>query len=65
MASKKRIYIIRHKGGSGGVHLVNATNQAQALRAVVENQYECDVASQQELVKSVGDGGKVIEASED
>lgn len=64
MASKTRIYIVKHHRDGGGKHLVRASSQAQALRHIVEEAYTCEVASQDDLVKAVAEGVKVVDAKE-
>ena len=58
MATTTRIYSV------DGKHLVRAQSQAQALRHIVKNRHKVEVASQDDIVKMIGDGVKVEETSE-
>lgn len=57
-----RIYAV---GNSEGTRLVRAATQAQALRHVAKSSYDVRVASQNDLVATIGTGAKVEEAGAD
>lgn len=59
-----RIYLVKNTE-NGGDHLVRAHNQAQAVRHVARKQFECEVASQDDLVELVASGVKVEDAGAD
>ncbi len=50
-----RIYAVKRQS-SGTTRLVRATSQAQALRHVALDEYDVDVASQDQLVNALGVG---------
>jgi hypothetical protein len=57
-------YVVsEHSGDSPKLHLVNAKNQAQALKAVVEPRFTVRVAEEKELIALTKSGIDVIEAS--
>jgi len=56
--SVSRIYAVTRKG-HGTLRLVKASNWAQALRHVAKDEYEVDVAEQDQLVEAVNRGVKV------
>jgi hypothetical protein len=62
--SVKRIYIVSRIGSTEDERLIKASNPAQALRFATKSQLACRVADQGDLVKLVGEGVKVEEASE-
>jgi hypothetical protein len=59
MAAEKRIYNV------DGKHLVRAINGSQALRHVVKAEHTVTLASQDDIVKMVGEGISVEEAKSD
>ena len=52
----ERIYVV---GGPTGIHLVSATTKQTAIAYVANNQYNANVASQNDLVELLGKGVKV------
>jgi hypothetical protein len=61
----KRIYIVRPLRDGPKARLVRAANNAQALRHVALDTLTAEVASQDDLVRLVGQGAKVEEAGAD
>lgn len=57
-----RIYAVQ-RNASGTMRLVRATSQAQALRHVAVDEYDVDVATQDQLVAAVGAGVQVETAT--
>jgi hypothetical protein len=59
-----RIYLVTHHGAEEAEHfLVRAGSQAQAVRHVAKNRFDCRVAEQDDIVEHVGTGVKVQVAS--
>lgn len=56
-----RIYAIAENGELK--HLVRAPNPAQAIRHVTANRYSAEVADQETLLRLLGDGVSVTDAS--
>lgn len=69
MATNARIYVVRDQDGqadsAANTRLVKASSQAQAIGHVVRARYTAGVAKQDELVRLMGAGVKVEEASAD
>jgi len=62
--SNTRIYAVTPKVSEAPqVRLVEASNQAQAMRHVAKDTMNVTVASQQDLVKALGSGVKVETAA--
>lgn len=57
----QRIYVVHHKHSKAS-KLIRATNQSQAVRHVTEDEYDCRVAQQDDLVRLVAEGVKVENA---
>jgi len=57
-----RIYAVKRQA-NGTTRLVRATSQAQALRHVAVDEYDVDVASQDQLVNALGVGISVETAT--
>jgi hypothetical protein len=64
MASQTRIYHVMARAG-GEEFLVRAANRAQALGHVTRTIYVAEVASQEQLLQTVGRGVKVEDAGAD
>lgn len=62
-----RIYLVAKAAGTGDEqgHLVRAATQAQAVRHVVRNTYQAEVATQEQLVDLMTAGAKVEDAGEE
>lgn len=60
-----RIYVIQGQGiaGPGVNRLVRAATRAQALRHVARDTFHVAIASQDALVRLLGDGAKVEDAA--
>lgn len=59
----KRIYHVRVKNGAVTQHqLIRAHSHDQAIRKASEGKFTSELASQDTLVKMLGEGHKIIEA---
>ncbi len=63
--SKSRIYQCDVTVQPTSVRLVRATNASQAIRHVAEGMITAEVASQEALVRLIGQGTKVEDAGEE
>lgn len=58
-----RIYFVVDTAEGGAELLVRATSQAQAIRHAARNRYRAAVAGQEEIVRLLGAGAKVEDAT--
>lgn len=63
--SKQRIYKVDITIAPTSVRLVRAQNASQAVRHVAEGMITAEVASQESLVRLIGQGMKVEDAGEE
>lgn len=62
----KRIYEVSSvKLSADPAYLVRASNASQAIRFIAQREWNVEVATQDRLVKLLGDGVKVQEAGSD
>jgi hypothetical protein len=64
MTTPTRIYIVTDKV-VGSEQLVRAASQAQAVSRVVRSQFEAEFASQDDIVRMLSAGAKVLEPEAD
>jgi hypothetical protein len=56
---RTRIYRVRERQ-TGAVHMLEATNPAQALRFMAEDRWEITPASAKDVAQHMATGGKVV-----